>query len=537
MATIQDFQGFQYARSSDPLAQQAWKNNNYQYATSTHEIDHDMHPALIVQPTGDKDVQAAIRYAKANNIAVAVKSGGHQYSGASSTSGPNISIDLKLTYKTLGKDLMVLDQRSDKSFVYASCSWSLGEFNGFLAQNSLFLPHGQCTDVHLGGHGQTGGYGQLGRSFGLLGDHVREIRLIDHNAEIRTIDKSSDPDLFNAILGGSPGNFGVITHYTIEVHRDSDYDFSKEGGLAPHGIKAVWWYNKETVKELMTKLAEMADDPSVPRNYDFCVSVLSSDFPLFHLVPELDGVMKDKHPEIYGLDGQAHWPSSIILYAQWVPFSKDDRYDPKWFDALANSGKWRLLCGKHDQPMSKMTGEWLFRQPREFDHPYEKRTYVTNSTTLKQDGWPQQVADRIDLIVGVDLTSDLYMQCWISCQIQCFGGDKSMFRRNAGNGTSYSWRDSTMCQTMDCFHESSYKATADKWQAENDKIFNGPDGCYSKQDKRVLWGSYGDWDLHRNWKAYFEDDGKYPHLQKVRARADPDGTFTPNPFAVKRAQG
>lgn len=267
MATIQDFKGLQYPRSSDPHLQQAWKNNNYQYATSTHEVDHDMHPALIVQPSGDDDIIAAIKYAKAQGVAVAIKSGGHQYSGASSTSGENILIDLKSTYKTEGKDLKVLDQSTDKSFVYVSVSWSLGEFNGFLAKNGLFVPHGQCTDVRVGGHAQTGGYGQLGRSFGLLGDHVREIRLIGDDAEVKTIDNSSDAELFNAILGGSPGNFGVITHYTIEVHRDADHDFSKVGGLSPHGFKAIWWYNKETVEELMTKLAEMAEDPEVPRNY------------------------------------------------------------------------------------------------------------------------------------------------------------------------------------------------------------------------------------------------------------------------------
>jgi len=182
MATIQDFKGLQYPRSSDPILQQAWKNNNYQYATSSHEIDHDMHPKLIVQPQSDANVIAAVKYAKSQGVAVAVKSGGHQYSGASSTSGENIVIDLRLTYKDLNNDLKILDQSTDKSFIYASASWSLGEFNGFLAKNHLFIPHGQCTNVHIGGHAQTGGYGQLGRSFGLLGDHVREIRFVDHNA-------------------------------------------------------------------------------------------------------------------------------------------------------------------------------------------------------------------------------------------------------------------------------------------------------------------------------------------------------------------
>lgn len=151
MATVQGFSGTQYLRAAEGTSEsQAYKNNNYQYASSTHELDHDMHPALIVQPASDEDVIAAVRYAKENKIAVAVKSGGHQYSGASSTSGANILIDMKPTYKDIGNDLKVLDQTTDKSFVYCSVSISLGELNGFLKMNSLFIPYGQCESVTLG---------------------------------------------------------------------------------------------------------------------------------------------------------------------------------------------------------------------------------------------------------------------------------------------------------------------------------------------------------------------------------------------------
>ena len=141
MATIQDFKGIQYIRSAEnTIDGQAYKNNNYQYASSSHGIDHDMNPALIVQPTCDADIVAALKYAKANNIAVAVKSGGHQYSGASSTSGSNILLDMKPTFKNLNNDLKILSQTTDKSFLYVSVSWSLGELNGFLKNNQTLPP-------------------------------------------------------------------------------------------------------------------------------------------------------------------------------------------------------------------------------------------------------------------------------------------------------------------------------------------------------------------------------------------------------------
>ena len=44
------------------------------------------------------------------------------------------------------------------------------------------------------------------------------------------------------------------------------------------------------MEALLDKIAEMADDPDFPRNYDLCVSVLSSNFPLLHLIPDLDQV-------------------------------------------------------------------------------------------------------------------------------------------------------------------------------------------------------------------------------------------------------
>lgn len=64
----------------------------------------------------------------------------------------------------------------------------------------------------------------------------------------------------------------------------------------------------------------------------------------------------------------------------------------------------------------------------------------------------------------------------------------------------------------------------------------GANSSFSKTDKRVLRGSWGDWDMAKPevWKTYYEDGAKYQSIGKVRAAADPKGTFTANPFAVER---
>lgn len=92
-----------------------------------------------------------------------------------------------------------------------------------------------------------------------------------------------------------------------------------------------------------------------------------------------------------------------------------------------------------------------------------------------------------------------------------------------------------MCMTIDNFHKPEKKAEAEQWQRENDMQAIGASGLFSKEDRRVLWGSWGSFDLDANWKAYYDDEAKYQRLRKARKLADPDGVFTPNTFAVKRA--
>ena len=510
MATIEGVVGAQYLPGTA-----GYTINNVQYATTSHGEDHHMNPALIVQPSNKEDIVLTLRHAKREKIAVAIRTGGHQYSGASSAGPPNIQLDLRKTFRNLS-DRKVFEEGPElKVFVRTSVSWSLGEFNKYLGVHYLFVPHGQCTSVHLGGHVQTGGYGQLGRSFGLLGDHVTTLEIIDHEGNEIEASRTHNPELFYAFLGGSPGNLGVLTHFTIEVHRDSDHEGSQ-------GMKAMWFYNTETLKRLLDIMVEMSDSENYPRNYDFCISVLSETFRLSGLIPGIEDLLK----KLFGDD--SIWPRCIVVYAQWVPFEKSDVCDMSWFKRIGKDASWG--GDVKQKPMSELTTDWLFTRPREFNHPYVKRTYLTNSTTLGKDGWAGWVTDRINTAIEPKKN-----RLWVSSQLQYFGGKHSKFVTNANNGTAYSWRDSTICATLDCFHEPETKELAEAWEKVNDQEGIGPKGVFSKQDRRVLWGSYGNYDLDAVWNCYHEDRAKYERLQKARLAADPCGIFTPNPFCVKRA--
>lgn len=142
---------------------------------------------------------------------------------------------------------------------------------------------------------------------------------------------------------------------------------------------------------------------------------------------------------------------------------------------------------------------------------------------------PQDVRDDIATALGF-----VYLGCKICVQIQPFGGTYSQFAANGSNGTSYSWRDTTIVASLDCFYKSGAKARAVQWQAVNDQMMAGPDSPYSQTDRRFLWGSYGDWNLKNTWEYYFDDEEQYKQIGRIRAQADPNGTFTPNVFAVER---
>lgn len=131
----------------------------YQYATSTHSYDHNMNPGLIIRPKTKGDIKLVVLYATAQGKALSIRTGGHQYSGASSTGSSNIQLDLRDTFKAHAD--LTYSETDDKSYVRASVSWGLGDFNAFLGKHEVFVPHGQCIGVHLGGHVQTGGYGQV----------------------------------------------------------------------------------------------------------------------------------------------------------------------------------------------------------------------------------------------------------------------------------------------------------------------------------------------------------------------------------------
>ena len=108
-----------------------------------------VHPAVIVEAMSEEDVQAAILFANECGYNVISRSGGHSYIGTSSCTGMCLQIDVKhINHTSIAGDYLTAGPGS-----------TLLELADMLVANGMHLPTGECPDVALGGHVQTGGVG------------------------------------------------------------------------------------------------------------------------------------------------------------------------------------------------------------------------------------------------------------------------------------------------------------------------------------------------------------------------------------------
>lgn len=138
------------------LGTQSWENNKYQYATSSHGLAHNMNPSLIISAASNDDIVKTLAFARDNNKKVAVRTGGHQYSGASSCGPDGVLLDLSRTFRA-DSDLRLLSEEEAKGkvegkgnrLVFVSVSHALDEFNRWLGKNGVFVPHGESSSPRL----------------------------------------------------------------------------------------------------------------------------------------------------------------------------------------------------------------------------------------------------------------------------------------------------------------------------------------------------------------------------------------------------
>lgn len=180
----------------------------YDEARTVLNPSFDRHPALVVQPTGSADVQNAVDFARDNSLLLAVKCGGHSASGKSSCD-KGLQIDLS----------QLRNARVDRAAKTARIAGGslLGELDHEAMSHGLVTTAGSVSHTGVGGLTLGGGFGRLGRRFGLSIDNVLEMDIVTPDGKLRSVGPQNDPDLYWALRGGG-GNFGVVTSFLFQLH-------------------------------------------------------------------------------------------------------------------------------------------------------------------------------------------------------------------------------------------------------------------------------------------------------------------------------
>jgi FAD/FMN-containing dehydrogenase len=164
-------------------------------------------PKVRVVAASAAAVGSTIRWAMGNGVSFAIRSGGHSYEGFSQS--PDLVVDVR------GMTAIALS--ADKKSVSIGSGASLGAVYQALEHSSRAIPAGTCFPVGVAGHSLGGGFGLLGRPFGLACDSVLAMEVVDASGNILNVSDQENPDLFWALRGGGNGSFGVVTKFNFRT--------------------------------------------------------------------------------------------------------------------------------------------------------------------------------------------------------------------------------------------------------------------------------------------------------------------------------
>ena len=168
----------------------------------------DKRPAAIAYCACAQDVVAALAAAREGGLSISVRSGGHNVAGKSVCEG-GLVIDLSRM-----KNRLVEDSRL---FASAEAGLTLAEFDRATQACGLATTMGVNGDTGIAGLTLGGGFGKLGRRFGLACDNLLSAQVVTADGRVLHASADENPDLFWGLRGGG-GNFGIVTRFDYRLH-------------------------------------------------------------------------------------------------------------------------------------------------------------------------------------------------------------------------------------------------------------------------------------------------------------------------------
>ncbi|HEY2484907.1 MAG TPA: FAD-binding oxidoreductase [Candidatus Binataceae bacterium] len=220
------------------------------------------HPAMIVRCIAPADVVRCVEFARANDLAIAVRAGGHSACGDSFCEG-GLVIDVS------GMKNVAVDAGSGTA--RADAGLTVGEFDRATEPLGLATVLGECASVGIAGYTLGGGLGRLMGKHGSGSDNLLSAELVDADCGAFRVSTEENEDLFWAIRGAG-ANFGIVTSLEYRLHR------------VGHCLAGSLTYPIADFREVLTFLDDYM--MSVPDELDLVIDVGNPD--LMTLAPRIN---------------------------------------------------------------------------------------------------------------------------------------------------------------------------------------------------------------------------------------------------------
>jgi hypothetical protein len=168
----------------------------------------DRRPALIARPTDAADVAAAVRFAREQDLVLAIRSGGHSIDGFSTCDGGMVLDLSRMRGATVDPE---------KRTARTNGGAFLMDLDRAAQEHGLVCPVGTVGHTGVGGLTLGGGVGRLQRPFGLTVDNLTAVELVTADGRHVRASVDEEPELFWGMRGAGP-NFGVVTAFEFRLH-------------------------------------------------------------------------------------------------------------------------------------------------------------------------------------------------------------------------------------------------------------------------------------------------------------------------------
>jgi FAD/FMN-containing dehydrogenase len=168
----------------------------------------DRRPSVIVRCVSTGDVAAALDFAHAHRLEVAVRGGGHNPAGHCVLDG-GLVIDLS-SMRTVAVD-------PDGRIARAEGGATWLDFDSATQSRGLATPGGVVGSTGVGGLTLGGGIGHLTAQYGLTCDNLVGAEIVTPDGKLSRAGADENAELLWGLRGGG-GNFGIATRLEFRLH-------------------------------------------------------------------------------------------------------------------------------------------------------------------------------------------------------------------------------------------------------------------------------------------------------------------------------